>query len=101
MNKKNKISFPSFEISNYQKNLAKWGVLSTHRIRDEYNKYKLGKIYYHPKLGFLKVVSITKMINIKYSPAYKWIKEWTEEQQSQLKKSKKIEYLVLEKVITE
>jgi len=94
------ISFPDFEIENYKKQLEEFGIISTHRICDEYNKYKLGMIYQHPELGKLKVVSITEMINIKYSPAYFDFKNWTDKQQKQLIElgNMKTQYIVLEKI---
>lgn len=93
-----KISFPSFELNDIAKQLDKHGYVSTHRIRKEYDKYKLGKIYNHPKLGNLRVVSITKMIDISYSPAYKYKKHWTKQQLETLQNTNKIEYIVLERV---
>jgi hypothetical protein len=98
MDKSKRISFPSFEIPDIIKILDARGYISTHRIQHEYNKYKLGKIYYHSKLGFLQVMSITKMIDISYSPTYQDMKNWTKRQQEQLMNSNKIEYIVLKKV---
>ena len=98
MDKRRKISFPSFEIDNIKKSLDETNHISTHRIMKEYDKYKLEKIYYHPKLGFLQVMAVMKMIDINYSPAYSCMKNWTKEQQKQLKNANKIEYIKLKRV---
>jgi len=94
---KNYISFPTNEISLYKKILKKQKFISTHRILQEYNKYKLGKIYYNKDLGLLRVVSVTKLFDITYSLGYNHFKKWTKEQQHDLLNSNKIEYIVLEK----
>ena len=53
------------------------------RNKKEYKKYKLGKIYFNKDLGYFKVVSITDMIDIDWSPVYNYL---TESQIKQIRK---------------
>jgi len=94
------ISFPEFEIAGLKETLNKFGMISTHRICNEYGKYKLGQIYFHSKLGKLRVVSINDLINIKYSPVYRTdFTNWTKKQQEELIKYgyMRVQYIQLEK----
>jgi hypothetical protein len=94
------ISFPKHEMPQYKKSLSETGIISTHRILDEYNKYKIGNYYYNFELGILKVVSITTLTDIKYSPIFKTnFLKWTLQQQSELVSFGMlgIEYIILKK----
>jgi len=55
---------------------------------------------WHPYDHLYNIVSITEMINIKYSPAYFDFKNWTDKQQKQLIElgNMKTQYIVLEKI---
>jgi hypothetical protein len=95
------ISFPKFEIPSYKKRLDKGHQISTHRIMHEYGKYKLGEIYFHPDLGNLRVVSVTDLIDITYSPIYKSsFHTWTKKQQDELIQYgyMNTEYIILERL---
>jgi|UniRef100_A0A6C0IWN1 hypothetical protein len=60
--KKEEISMPAEEWISYKKRLDQGSAIYTVRVFKEYHKYKLGKTYYHPFLGSLKV---TKAVEIK------------------------------------
>lgn len=89
------ITFPESEIENIKSDIERQGYIITHRTKYEYGKYRLGKIYNHNELGDLKVISVTNMIDITYSPFLKYQDEKNISQHLKLNKKFGLEIIML------
>jgi hypothetical protein len=92
---KEEITFPEHEIDSIIEWIKKNGHITTHRSGTDYHKYKLNHIYNHPIIGNLQVKSICDLSNVKYSPDFKYMDSWTQEQQEWNLKQKQIERICL------
>ena len=64
------ISFPKSEHKSIIDDLDRNGIVYTHRVCNEYDKYKIKYIYYHSVFGYLMVVVSCDYADIRDSPLF-------------------------------